>query len=228
MAGEGIMALPNTYSLVKEAICALLLEGAELQAAPSSIFCAPDAFEASTALPLALKISAELVAVRLNAQLKRRPALLYGAELVERAEACEGRLCFLLTDAFFDAAVREVNEAEPLPELSPRVESRAQYALARTLMLAKKPGEGCPKEARRMVWSALGIPEREHDKKATALRLTLAAEHALCFGADRPLKERMALYEKSGAAAACAARCIARGLDEPRLFGQGSAPDRKF
>lgn len=204
--------MKNTYALVKEGICALLQNGAQIDATPFQIFCAPDTFEAATALPLALQIPAEFLASRLHAYNRAQPQMLYGVPLVEGVSQSEGRLCFTLTDAFFNAAVREVNESMPLPSLPPRAENRAEYALSRMLMLARKGVGGCDASARRMVWSALGITERLNDKKALKIRLTLAAEHALSFGADIPLKERMALYQKSGAAGACAARCIALGL----------------
>ncbi|HWS28872.1 MAG TPA: hypothetical protein VN512_02035 [Clostridia bacterium] len=203
----------DTYALVKEAICALLQTGAQLDAAPSDIFCAAAAGEASTALPLAFHIPAESLALRLNSFNRAQQQTFYGVKLVERVFECDGRLCFSLTDAFFDAAVRELNAKLPLPTLPDHTESRAQYALCRMLMLAKKSGDGCTKEARPMVWSALGILEKQNDKKALKIRLMLAAEHALEFAADIPLRERMALYEKNGAAGACAARCLALGLD---------------
>lgn len=213
MQEEGIMPTHDTYALVKEAVCALLHHGAQLEAAPFQIFCAPGAFEVSTALPLALNIPAELLSARLNRRLDEQPQTVYGARLVERVAACDGRLCFSLTDAFFEAALRKINGELPLPSLPPSVQSRAEYALSRALMLARKGGSGCEREARNMVWSALGVAERRNDKKALKLRLTLAAEHALSFGAELPQKERMALYEKSGQAAACAARCIAPGIE---------------
>ncbi len=204
--------MQNTYALVKEALCALLNDGAQLEAAPKDIFCAAAASEASTALPLAYHIPAEFLALRLQAFNREHVQTLYGVKLVERVFECDGRLCFSLTDAFFDAAVSQINEELPLPILPERIESRAEYALSRTLMLAKKSGDGCPKETRPMVWSALGVLEKLNDKKALKIRLMLAAEHALGFGADIPLRERMALYQKSGGAGACAARCISIGL----------------
>ena len=204
--------MENTYALVKEAICALLKNGAQLEAAPFQIFCAPDTFEAATALPLALQIPAEFLAQRLAVFDRTVPQTLYGAKLVERVFQSEGRLCFSLTDAFFNAAVRQTNALSLLPSLPPRVESRAEYALSRMLMLARKGGDGCEKEARHMVWSALGILERLDDPKALKIRLKLAAEHALSFGENLPLKDRMALYDKSGQACACAARCIGAAL----------------
>lgn len=204
--------MENTYALVKEAICALLKNGAQLEAAPFQIFCAPDAFEAATALPLALQIPGEFLAQRLAVFDHAKPQTLYGVKLVERVFQSEGRLCFSLTDAFFNAAVRKTNALTPFPTLPPRVEGRAEYALSRMLMLARKGGDGCEKEARRMVWSALGILERLDDHKALKIRLTLATEHALSFGENLPLTERMELYGKSGQACACAARCIAQAL----------------
>lgn len=207
------MLLHNTYALVKEALCAFLQEGAQLEAAPKDIFCAAAGSEASTALPLAFHIPAEFLALRLHSFNREHVQTLYGVKLVEHVFECDGRLCFSLTDAFFDAAVRLLNAELPFPVLPDRVESRAEYALCRALMLAKKGGDGCSKEARHLVWSALGILEKRNDKKALKIRLMLAAEHALGFGADIPLRERMALYDKSGAAGACAARCLALGLD---------------
>lgn len=204
--------MQNTYALVKEALCALLKDGAQLEAAPKDIFCVAAASEASTALPLAYNIPAEFLALRLQAFNREHVQTLYGVKLVERVFECDGRLCFSLTDAFFDAAVHQLNGELPLPILTERIESRAEYALSRTLMLAKKSGDGCPKEARSMVWSALGVLEKLNDKKALKIRLMLAAEHALCFGVDIPLRERMALYKKSGGAGACAARCLSIGL----------------
>ena len=201
-----------TYALVKEAVCALLFDGARLAASTADIFCAPGAYEAFTALALALGIEAEALAPRLSGFDRARPATLYGAPLFERIAHGGGRLCFSLTGAFFDAAVRETNAKTPLPALPHSAESRAAYALSRALMLARKPGEGCEREARKMVWSALGVLERLNDAKALKIRLALATEHTLGFGEDIPLKERMALYQKSGAAAACAARCIALGI----------------
>ena len=189
-----------------------LKEGAQLEAAQKDIFCATAASEASTALPLAFHIPAEFLALRLQAFNREHVQTLYGVKLVERVFECDGRLCFSLTDAFFDAAVRQLISDLPLPTLPDRIESRAEYALSRMLMLAKKGGEGCPKEARAMVWSALGVLEKLNDEKALKIRLMLAAEHALSFGADSPLRERMALYNKSGAAGACAVRCLSEGL----------------
>ncbi len=209
---EGIKHLSNTYALVKEEICALLKDGAQLEASPSHIFCAPDAFEAATALPLALQLPAEFLAQRLCAYDRAQPRTLYGAPLFKSVAHSEGRLCFTLTDAFFASAIRETNAASPLPALPPRVESRAEYALSRMLMLARKGGSGCTEGAKRMVWAALGVSERLSDAKALKIRLMLAAEHALSFGTELPMKERMALYNASGEAAACTARCIALGL----------------
>lgn len=205
--------MQNTYALVKEALCAFLKDGAQLEAAPKDIFCAAAVSEASTALPLAFHIPAEFLALRLHAFNREHGQTLYGVKLVERVFECDGRLCFSLTDVFFDAAVNRLNAELPLPALPDHIESRTEYALCRTLMLAKKSGDCCTKEARPMVWSALGILEKRNDKKALKIRLMLAAEHALGFGADIPLRERMALYKKSGAAGACAARCLALGLD---------------
>ncbi|MCE5235641.1 MAG: hypothetical protein ABFC62_07990 [Clostridiaceae bacterium] len=201
-----------TYALVKEAICTLLRDGAQIEASPAGVYCAPGEYEATTALPLALGLGAEALAARLRGFERARPAALYSAPLFWRIAHSEGRLCFSLTDAFLSAAVQETNAQTPLPALPPNIESRADYALCRMLMLARKGGDGCESEARAMVWSALGILERLNEKKALKLRLMLAAEHALGFGEDIPLTARMALYAKSGAAAACAARCIALGI----------------
>ena len=209
---EGIKHLSNTYALVKEEVCALLKGGAQLEASPFHIFCAPEAFEAVTALPLALQLPAEFLAQRLYAHDRAQPRTLYGVQLFKSVAHSEGRLCFTLTDAFFEAAIRKTNAALPLPALPPRPESRAEYALCRMLMLARKGGSGCTAEARRMVWAALGISERLNEDKALKMRLMLATEHALSFGTELPMKERMSLYAASGEAAACAARCIALGL----------------
>lgn len=194
----------NPHAMARRALCASLRAVASLEEA--HICTDARACQASAPLQWHTDLLPEEALARAMAG---PPARVLGEVLVKEAYICDGHACFLFTQEAYAAFMAHIIASIPRPPLPDPAQSEADYALARMLMLARKGGEGCPpdKRVREALWLALGILDasgaRREAKRARAARLFIGLMRG------RPPAGRLALTERMGQAADCAARLLA-------------------
>jgi hypothetical protein len=95
------------------------------------------------------------------------------------------------------------------PDLPDPGRDPVDHAIARCLMLARKPGKGCPPDRalQAALWLAMGIPEAEGPRRE-ALRRSGAQAFLSLFPGRTPA-QRLSLADSLGELAACMARLLA-------------------
>ncbi|MEG1547976.1 MAG: hypothetical protein RR232_06250 [Clostridia bacterium] len=200
----------NAYDLVKKELSELL-KTICASAGAEHICVSVRGCEAASALPLSKGLCAEECKRAICSALSANAP---GADMVERVTAQNGRLCFELTNGFYDAALCRIN-ATPMPQLPQSFDSQVEYALCRMIMAARKPHSSCPLDdgVRRLVWRSFSIVSCADDPKRLHARLREVSAAALALGVGLSIRERDTLMRNSAAACAAVARLIAFGIE---------------
>ena len=150
------------------------------------------AAEVSAPLGFVTGYTAQFWAERLTDQLGRHKPSLFGVPLIESITAAKGHVAFRISIQAYDAMTHHIIESCKLPDMPDKSCDDVSYALIKSLMLARKGGEGIPDTAggfsgakraalnRRCAAAVLGIFDgmKDGERDALAARLGLFGQCA--------------------------------------------------
>ena len=203
MVSQEERPLDSPHALVRQAVCQMFAGLARLQ--PAMVCTRTTAADVS--VPLAWHTDM-LPAAALSRALATDPQVL-GQPLIQRAFLQHGHACFFLTPQAYGAMMKHILANTLAPDLPDPGRDPVDHAIARCLMLARKPGKGCPPDraVQAALWLAMGIPEAEGPRRE-ALRRSGAQAFLSLFPGRTPA-QRLSLADSLGEPAACMARLLA-------------------
>jgi len=195
--------LDSPHALARQAVCQMFAGAARLQPA---MVCTRTRV-ADVSVPLAWHTDVAPAAA-LSHALATNPQVL-GQPLLQTAFLQHGHACFFLSPQAYGAMMAHILANIPAPPLPDPGRAPVEYAIARCLMLARKPGKGCPPDraVQAALWLAMGIPEAEGPRRE-ALRRS-GAQAFLSLFTGRSPAQRLSLADSLGEPAACMARLLA-------------------
>ena len=133
------------------------------------------AAEVSAPLGFVAGYTAQFWAERLADRLNGHEPSLFGVPLIESITAVRGHVAFRISIQAYDAMTHHIIESCKLPDMPDKSCDDVSYALIKSLMLARKGGEGIPDTAsiKKALW--LGISARGLFRGKAG-----GAEQALC------------------------------------------------
>ena len=196
----------SVFEMIRTALCEGVCTILSVKIDPARFDCRVALPAVRCAEPARLHQDAELWAQKLDSLKEAFPPVL-GAAAVAAVAGKNGHLLFLLTDAFYSAAVDHINQTLPPPRQD-FFEEVPGYALARMRMLARKGGAGCPADPaiQQAFWLALGIEDAAPAQRRA--RVQTASDALLNMFAKRPPLVQHALRAQCGAVGEAAARLL--------------------
>lgn len=196
--------MDSPHALARQAVCHMFAGVARLQ--PAMVCTRLRAADASA--PLAWHTDMPPAAA-LSRALATEPQLL-GQPLLQKAFLANGHACFVFSAQAYGAMIGHILAHIPAPPLPDPGRAPVDYAIARALTLARKPGRGCPPDraVQAALWLALGLLEAREGPQREALRRE-SAQAFLGLFAGRAPAQRLILADSLGEAAACMARLLA-------------------
>lgn len=195
--------MDSPHALVRQAVCEMFAGVARLQPA---MICTR-ATVADVSVPLAWHTDMP-AADALSHALRTNPQVL-GQPLLQKAFLQHGHACFLFSPQAYGAMAAHILANIPAPSPPDPGRELVDYAIARGLMLSRKPGKGCPPDraVQATLWLAMGILEAEGPHREALRRKS--AQTFLNLFAGRTPAQRLCLADSLGEAAACMARLLA-------------------
>lgn len=195
--------MDSPHALVRQAVCQMFAGLARLQPA---MVCTRTRV-ADVSVPLAWHTDVAPAAA-LSHALATNPQVL-GQPLLQTAFLQHGHACFFLSPQAYGAMMKHILANTLAPDLPDPGRDPVDHAIARCLMLARKPGKGCPPDraVQAALWLAMGIPEAEGPRRE-ALRRSGAQAFLSLFPGRTPA-QRLSLADSLGELAACMARLLA-------------------
>lgn len=203
MVSQEERPLDSPHALVRQAVCQMFAGLARLQPA---LVCTRTRV-ADVSVPLAWHTDVG-PADALSHALATNPQVL-GQPLLQTAFLQHGHACFFLSTQAYGAMLTHILANIPAPPLPDPGRAPVEYAISRALMLARKPGRGCPPDraVQAALWLAMGILEADGPQRE-ALRRSGAQAFLSLFPGRTPA-QRLSLADSLGELAACMARLLA-------------------
>ena len=130
------------------------------------------AAEVSAPLGFVTGYTAQFWAERLADQLGRHEPSLFGVPLIDGVTAVRGHVAFHISIQAYDAMTHHIIESCKLPDVPDKSCDDVSYALIKSLMLARKGGEGIPDTA--------SIKKARHKRRGLFRGKAGRFEQALC------------------------------------------------
>ncbi len=193
--------------LIRGALCRFLQDAC---AAGSGVKLDMDNPAAEVSAPLGFDTgyTAEFWAERLTGRLNGHGPSLLGVPLIEKITAAKGHVAFHISIQAYDAMTHHIIESCGLPDMPDKSCDDVSYALIKSLMLARKGGEGIPDTAsiKKALWLGISAGGFSVAKRAAVNRRCAAAVLGIFEGMK--YAERDALAPRLGSFGQCAARLI--------------------
>ena len=195
--------MDSPHALARQAVCQMCAGAARLQPA---MVCTRTRV-ADVSVPLAWHTDVAPAAA-LSHALATNPQVL-GQPLLQTAFLQHGHACFFLSPQAYGAMMAHILANIPAPALPDPGRDPVDHAIARCLMLARKPGKGCPPDraVQAALWLAMGILEADGPQRE-ALRQQCGQAFLALFAGRSPA-QRLCLADSLGEVAACMARLLA-------------------
>lgn len=152
--------------------------------------------------------TAQFWAERLTDQLGRHKPSLFGVPLIDGVTAVRGHVAFRISIQAYNAMTHHIIESCKLPDVPDKSCDDVSYALIKSLMLARKGGDGIPDTAsiKKALWLGISAGGFSGAKRAALNRRCAAAVLGIFDGMKDG--ERDALAARLGLFGQCAARLI--------------------
>ena len=166
------------------------------------------AAEVSAPLGFVTGYTAQFWAERLTDQLSRHEPSVFGVPLIEGVTAVRGHVAFHISIQAYNAMTHHIIESCKLPDVPDKSCDDVSYALVKSLMLARKGGDGIPDTAsiKKALWLGIGAGGWS-GAKGEALNGRCAAAVLGIFDGMKD-GERDALAARLGPFGQCTARLI--------------------
>lgn len=166
------------------------------------------AAEVSAPLGFDTGYTAQFWAERLADRLNGHEPSLFGVPLIDSVTAAKGHVAFRISIQAYNAMTHHIIESCKLPDVPDKSCDDVSYALIKSLMLARKGGEGIPDTAsiKKALWLGISAGGFSGAKRA-ALNMRCAAAVLGIFDGMKD-GERDALAARLGLFGQCAARLI--------------------
>lgn len=166
------------------------------------------AAEVSAPLGFVTGYTAQFWAERLTDQLSRHKPSVFGVPLIEGVTAVRGHVAFHISIQAYNAMTHHIIESCKLPDVPDKSCDDVSYALVKSLMLARKGGDGIPDTAsiKKALWLGISAGGFSGAKRAALNRRCSATVLGIFDGMKD--EERDALAARLGPFGQCAARLI--------------------
>ena len=166
------------------------------------------AAEVSAPLGFVTGYTAQFWAERLTDQLSRYEPSVFGVPLIEGVTAVRGHVAFHISIQAYNAMAHHIIESCKLPDVPDKSCDDVSYALVKSLMLARKGGDGIPDTAsiKKALWLGISAGGFSGAKRAALNRRCAAAVLGIFDGMKDG--ERDALAARLGPFGQCVARLI--------------------
>ena len=166
------------------------------------------AAEVSAPLGFVTGYTAQFWAERLTDQLSRYEPSVFGVPLIEGVTAVRDHVAFHISIQAYNAMTHHIIESCKLPDVPDKSCDDVSYALVKSLMLARKGGDGIPDTAsiKKALWLGISAGGFSGAKRAALNRRCAAAVLGIFDGMKDG--ERDALAARLGPFGQCVARLI--------------------
>lgn len=166
------------------------------------------AAEVSAPLGFVTGYTAQFWAERLTDQLGRHKPSVFGVPLIDGVTAVRGHVAFHISIQAYNAMTHHIIESCKLPDVPDKSCDDVSYALVKSLMLARKGGDGIPDTAsiKKALWLGISAGGFSGAKRAALNRRCAAAVLGIFDGMKDG--ERDALAARLGPFGQCVARLI--------------------
>ena len=166
------------------------------------------AAEVSAPLGFVTGYTAQFWAERLTDQLGRHKPSVFGVPLIDGVTAVRGHVAFRISIQAYNAMTHHIIESCKLPDVPDKSCDDVSYALVKSLMLARKGGDGIPDTAsiKKALWLGISAGGFSGAKRAALNRRCAAAVLGIFDGMKDG--ERDALAARLGPFGQCVARLI--------------------
>lgn len=166
------------------------------------------AAEVSAPLGFVTGYTAQFWAERLTDQLGRHKPSVFGVPLIDGVTVVRGHVAFRISIQAYNAMTHHIIESCKLPDVPDKSCDDVSYALVKSLMLARKGGDGIPDTAsiKKALWLGISAGGFSEAKRAALNRRCAAAVLGIFDGMKDG--ERDALAARLGPFGQCAARLI--------------------